>query len=265
MPTNGGGFQDDIYLWSHDRGFLQHKLNVMVRSLGERNLRVNATKTKYVHTVEGKQTVKVGEKEVTGDKDGTVTVLGAPVALAGEVVQVLAEVARRARGAFATRKKLLTGAGSLDHKLLAHTRYVSTSALWAIGAAHPHDALLKGLNSIQLMQLRQVLAIKRKPLEQWAQWNQRSLRQARVCLAKRPAHRWSTMALTTAYRVDARVAQSGMVASRTRKSRWPTTPAPVQCHDGDGENGGEDCQAVAKGSAGQNQVEKPGGGICETL
>ena len=126
MPTNGGGFQDDIYLWSHIKEFLQAKLHVMVRSLGARNLQVNATKTKYVHTLEGRQVVKVREKEVVGEKDGAVTVLGAPVALAGEVVQVIAEVARRARGAFATHKKLLTGAGSVDHKLLEYTRYVST-------------------------------------------------------------------------------------------------------------------------------------------
>ena len=175
-------------------------------------------------TAEGKQTVKVGEKEVVGEGDGTVTVLGAPVALAGEVVQILAEVARRARGAFSLHEKRLTGAGSLDHKLLAYTRYVSTSALWAIGAAHPHDALLKGLNSIQLMQLRQVLAIKRKPLEQWVQWNQRSLRQARACLAMRPAHRWSTMALTQVWKLwghTARHAQhTGLMLSWRNQEWW---------------------------------------------
>ena len=201
MPTNGGGFQDDIYLWSHDKSFLQTKLGILVRSLGAKNLKVNAAKTHYVHTMEGEQTLRVGDREITGERDGTVTVLGAPVALAGEVLQTLAEVARRARVAFAAHKKLLTGAGSVDHKLLAYTRYVSTSALWAIGAAHPHDALLKGMNSIQLMQLRQMLHAKRRPLEQWADWNRRSLRQARACLAARPMHRWSTIALAQVWKL----------------------------------------------------------------
>ena len=45
--------------------------------------------------------------------------LGAPIAMSGEVTQILAEVAR---GAFAMHKKLLTGAGSLDSKLLAYTQ-----------------------------------------------------------------------------------------------------------------------------------------------
>ena len=201
MPSNGGGFQDDIYLWSHDKEHLQAKLRIMVKSLGARNLKVNATKTKYVHNQEDKQVLKIGEVEVEGDKDGSVTVLGSPIAMAGEVTQILAEVARRARGAFAVHKKLLSGAGSIDHKMLAYTRYVATSALWAIGAAHPHDSLLKGINSIQLVQLRQVFRIKRRALEPWDQWHQRSLRQARVYLASRPTHRWSAIALTQVWRL----------------------------------------------------------------
>ena len=201
MPANGGGFQDDVYLWSHDKEFLQAKLGMMVRSLRARNLQVNATKTKYVHNQEGKQVIRVGEVDVEGERDGTLTVLGAPVAMTREVTQILAEVTRRARGAFAVHKQMLTGGGSIDHKMLAYTRYVATSALWAIGAAHPHDSLLRGINSIQLMQLRQVLSIKRRALEPWAQWNQRSLRQARQHLEARPTHRWSTMALTYVWRL----------------------------------------------------------------
>ena len=207
MPSNGGGFQDDIYLWSHDKGFLQAKLQTMVASLRARNLQVNATKTKYVHSQgEEEQTIQVGDKEVVGERDGTITVLGAPIALSGEATQILAEVARRARAAFAVHKNLLTGASSLDHKLLAYTRYVATSALWAIGAAHPHESLLKGVNSIQLMQLRQVFGIRRRTLEKW---NQRSLRQARVHLAARPSHRWSTVALTQVWRLWGHTARHG--------------------------------------------------------
>ena len=223
MPTAGGGFQDDIYLWSHDRGFLQTKLDALVASLKSRNMKVNATKTKYVHNTAGSHTIEVGGQGVEGERDGTITVLGAPVALSGEVLQILAEAARRARGAFALHKKLLTGAGSVDSKLLAYTRYVASSALWAIGAAHPHEALLKGLNSIQLMRIRQMLNIRRKPLERWAQWNQRSLRQARACLATRPTHRWSTIALTQVWKLwghTARHSQHTGLMMGWRNQEW---------------------------------------------
>ena len=264
MPTNGGGFQDDIYLWSHDKEFLQAKLHVMVRSLGARNLQVNATKTKYVHTLEGRQVVKVGEKEVVGEKGGTV------VALAGEVVQVIAEVARRARGAFATHKKLLTGAGSVDRKLLEYTRYVSTSALWAIGAAHPHDALLKGINSIQLMQLRQVLNIKRKPLEQWTHESNipeasKSLpgEETRASLVHHGIDTSLEIVGThsqtrAAYWVDAGMAESGMVAGGTGKAERPSTPLPVQCHVRGGKDGGKNCQAMERGGSEPHKVEANG-------
>ena len=59
-----------------------------------------------------------------------------------------------ARGAFALRRKMLKGHGSTRRKILARARCVSASALWAIGAAHPHESLLKGANSVQLVQLK---------------------------------------------------------------------------------------------------------------
>ena len=51
-------FQDDIYLWSHSKIFLQNKLNLMVRRLAQRNLNVNVEKKKYVHTGKETQTIQ---------------------------------------------------------------------------------------------------------------------------------------------------------------------------------------------------------------
>ena len=129
--------------------------------------------------------------------------------------------------------------------------------MWAIGAAHPCDALLKGINSAQLMQLRQVLNIKRKPLEQWTHWNQRSLEaskslpgeETRASLVHRSIDASLEIVGThsqtrAAYWVDAGVAESGMVAVGTGKAERPSTPLPVQCHVRDGKDGGKNCQAM---------------------
>ena len=162
--------EDDIYLWSHDKGFLQSKLGIMVRSLGARNLKVNATKTKYIHTMEGEQVIKVGDKEVKGERDGTVTVLGAPVALAGEVLRTSQRWPDEHEGHSQHTKNSSRGQGVL-----------TTSCWHTLGM--------------------QMLHTKRRPLEQWADWNRRSLRQARACLATRPLRRWSTIALTQVWKL----------------------------------------------------------------
>ena len=73
------------------------------------------------------------------------------------------------------------------------------------------------------MQLRQVLRIERKPLEQWTQWNQRSLRQARACLAARPSHRWSSVALSQVWKLwghTARHEQGGGLIMGWRNQEW---------------------------------------------
>ena len=91
-----------------------------------------------------------------------ITVLGAPVALGSDVVAILGEISRRAKAAYGAHKAMLQGPGSHAQKLTAYGRFVTPSALWAVGAAHPHDALLKGANTLQLLQLRQMLGVKRR-------------------------------------------------------------------------------------------------------
>ena len=81
------------------------------------------------------------------------TVLGAPVAMSNEVAACLGEMSRRARGAYGAHRTMLEGSGTHEQKLKAYNRFVTPAALWAIGAAHPHDSLLKGANSLQLIQL----------------------------------------------------------------------------------------------------------------
>ena len=138
---------------------------------------------------------------------GTITVLEAPVAMQQEVLACLGEISRRAKAAFAVHRRMLTGAGSAKQKMIAYGRFINPAALWAVGACHPHEALLKGANSIQLMQLRQALGIPRRALESWVDWNQRSLRFARLVLAQKPELRFSSEMLKLIWRLYGHMAR----------------------------------------------------------
>ena len=130
-----------------------------------------------------------------------ITVLGAPVAMGSDVVACLGEISRRSKAAYGVHK------ATHEHKLTAYGRFVTPAALWAAGAAHPHDALLKGANTLQLLQLRRMLGVKRRPTEEWLHWNQRSLRYTRVILARRPELRWSSVILKQVWRLHGHLAR----------------------------------------------------------
>ena len=138
---------------------------------------------------------------------GTIAVLGAPSGMQQEVLACLGEISRRAKAAFAVHRRMLTGAGSAKQKMIAYGRFVNPAALWAVGACHPHEALLKGANSVQLMQLRQALGIPRRPLESWVDWNQRSLRFARLVLAQKLELRCSSEMLKLIWRLYGHMAR----------------------------------------------------------
>ena len=205
LPHHTAGFQDDVYLWALRKPFLQLLLDSLATRLAKRNLQIHPTKTRYVHSSKQEHTLKVGGQEIKGEAGGTITVLGAPVALSNEVAACLGELSRRARVAYGAHKAMLEGPGEQDQKLKAYNRFVTPAALWAIGAAHPHDSLLKGANSIQLLQLRQMLRVKRKATEGWVEWNQRSLRCTRGILAKYSEFRWSSIILKFVWRLHGHI------------------------------------------------------------
>ena len=89
------------------------------------------------------------------------------------------------------------GAARLDDRLRSSVTLLRSAALWACETWPISDFLLKTANSIQLHYIREIIGRKRKPHEEWIQWNQRSLREARVLVHRNKAcgGRWSSFIL----------------------------------------------------------------------
>ena len=124
LPHHTAGFQDDVYLWALHRPFLQLLLDSLADRLAKRSLQIHPSKTKYIHTSKHEHTLQVGGKEIKGEAGGTITVLGAPVAMTNEVATCLGEISRRARAAYGAHKAMLEGPGTHDQKLKAYNRFV---------------------------------------------------------------------------------------------------------------------------------------------
>ena len=104
---------------------------------------------------------------------GSITVLGAPVAMRYEVLACLGEISRRAKAAFAVHRRMMTGPGSNKQKLVAYGRFITPAALWAVTPARPYS---RGPEAGD------------RTNESWAEWNQRSLRLTRTILAQKRHH-----------------------------------------------------------------------------
>ena len=117
--------------------------------------------------------------------------------------------AKAGRAAFRQRKDILCSRTDIRGKLTADNALIRNSALWGCETWPVHDTLLKQANHLQLDHLRQMLHVNRKPGECWADWNKRSLRQARVQLHKQKSFRWSSYILERIWTFGGHLSRGG--------------------------------------------------------
>ncbi|CAE7913948.1 unnamed protein product [Symbiodinium necroappetens] len=196
-PHSGAAFMDDTYVWGESPEYVQQvlaELEVRLRAIG---LLINAKKTQVISNIdEDPFRFTIGGKTVKPDGPKTVmTILGAPVTLAGDVAPIVAEMQGRARRAFHKHKKVLCSRAPLKDRLNLHQTLVRGAALWGCPAWPVNASLLQAANSTQLLQLRCMITGKRPPSEAWQDWNKRTMRRARALLHQHKFLRWSTHAL----------------------------------------------------------------------
>ena len=136
------------------------------------------------------------------------TILGSPVTFDNVPAVILGGASERARKAFHANKAVMCGNTSVDEKLKAMLALVRPAALWACSTWPVNDALLRGINTVQLQLLRKALGGRRRPGEEWVEWNQRTLRLARLHLRRKSAGgRWSTFVLGTIWQLHGHAAR----------------------------------------------------------
>ena len=207
-PHEGASFLDDTYLWSHNRRWLEKALAVLEDKLKKKNLVLNAKKTQAIANVEDRKPLDIGGKQVPIQKGNAImTILGSPVTF-DNVTAVILGASERARKAFHANKAVMCSNTSVDEKLKAMLALVRPAALWACSTWPVNDALLRGINTVQLQLLRKALGGRRRPGEEWVEWNQRTLRLARLHLRRKSAGgRWSTFVLGTIWQLHGHAAR----------------------------------------------------------
>ena len=188
---------DDTYVWGESPEYVQQVLAELEVRLSAIGLKINAKKTQVISNLENdprRFTIGGVTVKPDGPKD-VMTILGAPISMAGDISPLVAEMQGRARRSFHKHKKVLCSSAPLKDRLILHQTFVRSSALWGCPAWPVNASLLQAANSVQLLQVRTMIAGKRPPAEPWCDWNIRTMRKARALLHKHKQIRWSTHAL----------------------------------------------------------------------
>ena len=94
----------------------------------------------------------------------------------------------RARRAFHKRAKLLCAPTGIEGGIRLRQTLVRGAALGGAEAWQNTEAIFKAVNSTQLGQVRRMMHPGRRPGEEWADWNVRTRRGARVCTRTHVGH-----------------------------------------------------------------------------
>ena len=201
---------DDTYLWGENPAHLQRCLDILETLLRQHGLSINPKKTHIIsNNPTNTQTFTVGGKTIVPDTGDTpVRVLGSPASFRGTTPQLAAEMRSRARTAYAQNKQVLTAPTPAKPRVQLHDTLVRQAALWGCETWPPQDTLLRAANTQQLTQIRNMTGGTRKP-EQWADWNKRSMRQARALLHCTKGERWSTYMLRRIWRLWGHAVRGG--------------------------------------------------------
>ena len=111
---------------------------------------------------------------------------------------------------------LLTGEGSIRHKLTLFSRIVTNSALWCSAAILPDKQALSAANAHLMLMISWMMGTKRRPNEEWLAFHLRSLRTARSMAHRYMKERWSTTWLRRFW---------GYAGHRSRAAGLPFPPA----------------------------------------
>ena len=183
---------DDVHFWALCRPFLQFLMDSLEKNLAKRHLSTHPEKTKYTHTSGHPQTVRVAGQEVRGEAHGARCASGHEKRGSSHLGRgTLSRLTKQCLPDPSPQRKLQTYAKFITPAAL----WATPAALWAAGAAHPRQSLLKGINSLQLLQLRQAL------------WNSGptgindSCATRARCWPSTPQYRWSTVMLQAVWRL----------------------------------------------------------------
>ena len=191
-------YQDDVFVWDENVKHLQDRISLLAAALKEIGLELAEDKTQIIASpaYRGPRQLRVGEQAVTVQPpEVTIRVVGVNFSFYDKPTQQAKDLLARTKAALAKHDCLLKEHGPWQEKAKLLQTLVFGTMSWCAGAVHWSQEDLATANTIQCTALRRAFLLKRRPQEEWTEWNKRTCRQVRAWLHTQGMLRWSTLIL----------------------------------------------------------------------
>ena len=227
MQNNTAAFMDDVLTWHPEGDSLGDFLRLLLPALQAFGLTLQPAKCQLMLMAGAADPgiVLEGVRMVPLREDEPLFVTHLPITTQISDLEIAVCLLDRARGKFHSLLPVLTAGTSLAARLQLLDTVVLATFKWVVGVLFPSSKVQQAVNYMQCRCVRSMMGVKRGRDELWVQYEQRSLRLARLMIWKHRGLRWGDIALQMFWRYSghrARQEEGSVTAELThfRTLQW---------------------------------------------
>ena len=202
MTCNTVAFMDDVLTWHPEGDSLGIFLRLLLPALRAFGLTLQPAKCQLMLMAGAVDPgiVLDGVRMVPLREDEPLFVMHLPITPLISDLDAAVCLLDRARGKFHSLLPVLSAGTSLAARLQLLDTVVLATFKWVVGVLFPSNKVQQTVNYMQCRCVRSMMGIKRRSGELWVQYEQRSLRLARLMIWKHRGLRWGDIALQMYWR-----------------------------------------------------------------
>ena len=208
MVISQAAYMDDVLIWNGSSTTLQQRLIHLQQGFREWGLEINVSKCSLYVSPKHRGPSSIVLKGVELKAKDSINVMGIEFRVGANVSELMQPLWQRAKAKFWSIRHLLRPGTPLSHRIRVLDRVVGGSALWAVAAKTPECSALQSINQLQLQCIVWMLRLRKGTDEEWVDFKQRSIRQARQTVCLHSASRWSSAWLSRFWGYMGRVARN---------------------------------------------------------
>ena len=192
MELTQGAYMDDVVLWEGNTKELQVKVVQLQGKFREWGLHINIAKCSLYTSPKHQGPSRVTIDGIELKAQESVSVMSVEFRVGAGVLELLQPIWQRAKAKFWSISHLLRAKTPIAGRIRLLDRVVGGSALWLVAAFAPEQNALEAINHLLYQFVIWMLRPRKHATEEWVNFRQRTVRQARALVHRFLTDRWSS-------------------------------------------------------------------------